>query len=172
MLDLSPLLLPSSSGVGGRGREGPLPCAWPWLGPCLGGSSGPVLLRCGNKSLRGLGFLTLASMVPSLRTGASSSLLSSSTISLSSAGLLLLLLGTLCLSLCLGGPGEGTRSCRCLASSSSWSVGFLGAWLGVTTGGVWIILEFLCPWLGGVPGLLGSLCLRLSAWLEGDKNIR
>ena len=60
---------------------------------------------------------------------------------------------------------------RCLASSSSWSVGLRGGWLGVT--GVCIILEFLCPWLGGVPGLLfpslplSDSLLRLSAWLGG-----
>ena len=41
----------------------------------------------------------------------------------------------------LGGPGDGTRSCRCLASSSSWSVGFLPCWLGVS--GPCRILEFL-----------------------------
>ena len=39
------------------------------------------------------------------------------------------------------------------------------------TGG-WIILEFLCPWLGGVPGLLfdsllSASLLRLSAWEGG-----
>ena len=65
---------------------------------------------------------------------------------------LLLLLGTRWRSLCLGGPGLGTISCSCLASSSSWSVGFLGGWFGVT--GVWMILEFLWAWWGGVPGLL------------------
>ena len=57
MLDLRPLLLlpPSSSGVGGRGREGPFPA--PLLAPCLGGSRGPVLLRWGSRSRSGLGFL-------------------------------------------------------------------------------------------------------------------
>lgn len=111
-------MVSSSSGVGGRGRDGP------FAGTAvtdLAGSSGPEELRWGSSSRRGLGFLTLASIVPSRNTGPSSSEESSSTRSLSSGGGLGLfeLEGTLCLSLCLGGPGEGTRSCNCLASSSS-----------------------------------------------------
>ena len=112
-------IVSSSSGVGGRGREGPL--AGTAVTAALAGSSGPEELRWGSNSRRGLGFLTLASIVPSRNTGPSSSEESSSTRSLSSGGGLGLFEfeGTLCLSLCLGGPGEGTRSCNCLASSSS-----------------------------------------------------
>lgn len=119
--ELLPRRMVSSSGVGGRGRLGPLAGTPTDDTLC---SEGPELptpeVLWGRNSRRGLGFRSLALMVPSLRTGPSSSELSSSSIGVASGDnccpgnwwLEGPLLGTRCRSFrsARAGPGEGTRS--------------------------------------------------------------